>query len=62
MRTDKHSRPTSRRLYHCFFAELGPLTQSGLLADGNVGIYPVNSATSQFYPEQLNGLDLLGDP
>ena len=44
-----------------FFAELGPLTQSGLLADGNVGIYPVNSATSQFYPEQLNGLDLLGD-
>lgn len=42
-----------------FFAQLGPLTASGLLADGNVGIYPVNSNISQFYPEQLQGLDLL---
>ena len=42
-----------------FFAQLGPLTQSGLLADGTVGIYPVNSDISQFYPEQLQGLDLL---
>jgi quinol monooxygenase YgiN len=44
-----------------FFAQLGPLTQLGLLADNNVGIYPINSGISQFYPEQLQGIDLLGD-
>ena len=44
-----------------FFAQLGPLTRSGLLADGNVGIYPVNTSISQFYPEQIEGIDLLGD-
>jgi len=32
-----------------------------LLADNNVGIYPINSDISQFYPEQLQGIDLLGD-
>jgi quinol monooxygenase YgiN/oxalate decarboxylase/phosphoglucose isomerase-like protein (cupin superfamily) len=42
-----------------FFAQLGPLTKSGLLADNNIGIFPVNSNISQFYPKQLQGLDLL---
>jgi len=44
-----------------FFSQLGPLTKSGLLADNNVGIYPINSDISKFYPEQLQGIDLLGD-
>lgn len=44
-----------------FFAQLGPLTSSGLLGDGNVGVYPVNPDISFFYPEQLQGIDLLGE-
>lgn len=44
-----------------FFAQLGPLTSSGVLADGNVGIYPINSDISQFYSQQLNGINLLSD-
>jgi quinol monooxygenase YgiN/oxalate decarboxylase/phosphoglucose isomerase-like protein (cupin superfamily) len=44
-----------------FFAQLGPLTKSGLLADNNIGIFPVNSNISQFYPKQLQGLDLLAN-
>lgn len=45
--------------YSKFTAELGPLLETGLLASRNVGIYPVNDSISQFYPEQLNGMDQL---
>jgi len=44
-----------------FFARLGPLTQTGILADGNVAIYPVNSASSTIFPEQVQGIELLDD-
>lgn len=42
-----------------FFAKLGPLTKTGLLGDGDVGIYPVNDAISQFYPTQVQGINTL---
>lgn len=42
-----------------FFSQLGPLTLSGLLGDGVVGIYPVNSQISQFYPTQIQGVQTL---
>ena len=44
-----------------FFAQLGPLTETGILADANVGIYPVNSASSTIFPEQVQGVELLND-
>ena len=45
--------------YNEFASQFGPLLKTGQLASRDVSIYPVNSNISQFYPEQLAGMNLL---
>jgi quinol monooxygenase YgiN len=44
-----------------FFEKLAPKLDSGLLADGEVSIYPVNTPQSSIYIEQKNGIDTFKD-
>ncbi|MFM7085470.1 MAG: antibiotic biosynthesis monooxygenase [Cyanobium sp.] len=41
-----------------FFADFAPLVQGGLLTNGDVTIYPINTAESQFYQSQHQGTEL----